>query len=329
MFVEILFDIIIVLIFYSIFIVLSIAFHELGHLVFGLITGYRFCSFRLFSFVWFKEDGKIKFQKTKFIFMGQCLMAPPFDESKFRFVWYNLGGGLFNIIALLIAILFAVVSSTFNGILTAVVAANAVFAVLSLVPMNSYVPNDAMNIKKALQSEAAKRGFYIMLFVNSETTSGKRFRDFDSELFQVKEPADFDNYFAAYTAICEAARLYDTGEYDKSFEQYNRLNIEKLQGYYKSSVNLDLLYFYIVHKPDFEKAKKLYADKEMQTLLHKLGTIIPSCKRVRAAYEYFVNDDKEKGRRLLEEAKNEIENYPNSGYRIMEKDYCLDLELLL
>ena len=93
---DILFNVAIFLVFYVIFIIFGIAVHELGHLVFGLLTGFGFCSYRLFSLVWFKEDGKIRFQNTKFIFMGQCLMAPPEDPEKFKFVWYNLGGGLFR-----------------------------------------------------------------------------------------------------------------------------------------------------------------------------------------------------------------------------------------
>jgi Tfp pilus assembly protein PilF len=80
-----------------------------------------------------------------------------------------------------------------------------------------------------------------------------------------------------------------------------------------------------VHRPDFEKAKSLYANKEMKTLLEKFGKIIPCTTRIQAAYEYFVNDDKEKGRKLLDKAITETEKYPNLGYRIMEKEYCLHL----
>ena len=32
--------------------ILQVILHEAGHLVFGLWTGYRFCSFRVFSWMW-------------------------------------------------------------------------------------------------------------------------------------------------------------------------------------------------------------------------------------------------------------------------------------
>ncbi|MBQ3106858.1 MAG: hypothetical protein IJC51_05275, partial [Eggerthellaceae bacterium] len=37
-------------------IVLQTIIHEAGHLVFGLVSGYRFSSFRIGSFMWMKTD---------------------------------------------------------------------------------------------------------------------------------------------------------------------------------------------------------------------------------------------------------------------------------
>ena len=34
--------------------------HEMGHLVFGKLSGYTFGSFRIFSFMWIKENGKLR-----------------------------------------------------------------------------------------------------------------------------------------------------------------------------------------------------------------------------------------------------------------------------
>ena len=38
---------------------LQTVIHEAGHLVFGLLSGYQYCSFRIGSFMWIKQDGKI------------------------------------------------------------------------------------------------------------------------------------------------------------------------------------------------------------------------------------------------------------------------------
>ena len=46
--------------------VLGIAIHEAGHLIFGLMTGYKFSSYRIFSLMWIKdENNKIKLKRFK------------------------------------------------------------------------------------------------------------------------------------------------------------------------------------------------------------------------------------------------------------------------
>lgn len=57
----------------------SILIHELGHLVMGLMTGYKFLSFRFLTFhVQHDENGKLKLFKQNIPgTMGQCLMIPP------------------------------------------------------------------------------------------------------------------------------------------------------------------------------------------------------------------------------------------------------------
>ena len=41
-------------------VVFMIATHELGHLIFGYLTGYRFVSYRIFSLPLLKENGKFR-----------------------------------------------------------------------------------------------------------------------------------------------------------------------------------------------------------------------------------------------------------------------------
>src|SRR5699024_5270507 len=52
-----------------------IIIHELGHLIFGLATGYSFVSFRVGSITIIREDGKFKNKKYSIPGTGgQCLM---------------------------------------------------------------------------------------------------------------------------------------------------------------------------------------------------------------------------------------------------------------
>ena len=61
-----------------------IIIHEAGHLVFGLMTGYKFCSFRVASFMWLKENGKLKLKRLSVAGTGgQCLMSPPDIKERY------------------------------------------------------------------------------------------------------------------------------------------------------------------------------------------------------------------------------------------------------
>ena len=45
--------------------IIQIILHELGHLLFGWVTGYRLLSFRLFSIVIFKQENQWKIGRLK------------------------------------------------------------------------------------------------------------------------------------------------------------------------------------------------------------------------------------------------------------------------
>ena len=51
--------------------IVSVMVHEAGHLVFGLMSGYGFCSYRIFNIIWLKTDDGIKVKKySPFLHFG-------------------------------------------------------------------------------------------------------------------------------------------------------------------------------------------------------------------------------------------------------------------
>ena len=77
---------------------LQLIFHEAGHLVFGLMTGYRFSSFRIGNFIWIRQGDRIRFGRYSLAgTAGQCLICPPdIEDGTFPVVLYNLGGVIQN-----------------------------------------------------------------------------------------------------------------------------------------------------------------------------------------------------------------------------------------
>ena len=73
---------------------LFIIIHEAGHLVMGLLTGYKYLSFRVGSIVLQKTEQGMKFKKYSIAGTGgQCLMIPPDMENPedVPYFWYNFG----------------------------------------------------------------------------------------------------------------------------------------------------------------------------------------------------------------------------------------------
>ena len=88
---------------------LQIIFHEAGHLVCGLLSGYRFVSFRVGSITLLKDgNGKLRFKRFKLAGTGgQCLMAPPDNVplDKIPTSLYNAGGVIANLLCAIVALL--------------------------------------------------------------------------------------------------------------------------------------------------------------------------------------------------------------------------------
>ena len=305
--------------------VVGLIVHELGHLVFGCLTGYRFNCFRLGPLAWFKEDDRIHFRIARNFAAGQCIMAPVEDFKEFKFVLYNSGGGIFNLILgfACLALVFVYSGDSIIGrLLVQSAAINIFFAITNLIPIKAWT-NDGANIFETLKSKDAVRGLYMILYANDMLSKGLRYRDFDKNLFKLDGTGKVNNYMEAYLILYEAAWLEDSGEYDAFVECLKRVNMKKMPGIIKGSIETDLLYYYTFYKPDHSKAKIVYNDKKLKKFL-KMP--LPGVARIAAAYEFFVEENEEKGKKLLEQAKKVAESWPNKGQRIMETEYIQNLE---
>ncbi|WP_099205961.1 M50 family metallopeptidase [Scatolibacter rhodanostii] len=298
--------------------VLTVPFHEAGHLLCGLLTGYRFSSFRIFSWVWTYQDGKIHFQKspTASFIGGQCLMVPPENEKEFKFVLYNLGGVLINFLLSAISLFVLMVrpKDIWNMPFLSLLVMNLVVGLMNIIP---FTINDGRNILKALQSKRAKHGMYILLKVNAEMAEGKRLRDYNETDFTLCDDDDFTNDFVYSLAVYAAGRFEDLGEHDKMIKIYDRLDLKKLPAFYANAVRADYLYYYIIHNPDYEKAKELYQTKKFSKFL-KMP--LPSIFRTQLAYDYFVLGEKEKARDNLPKLEELVKNTPSKGTQLLEQD---------
>lgn len=151
--------------------------HEFGHLVTGLISGYKYVFFRIWKFALVKESGKIKIKNFHIPgTLGQCLMAPPSikENGTFPFLFYNLGGIIFNFLFSIIGLI--VIAFSPLGLFISFLLSFSLVGIY-LGGTNSYpfgfVPNDGTNIQSLLRSDDSKKAFYNALLLNEKTVRDK------------------------------------------------------------------------------------------------------------------------------------------------------------
>ena len=171
------------------------------------------------------------------------------------------------------------------------------------------------------------RGMFLPHIIARELTRGGRYRDFDFEMFTINEPADVNNIFVAGLIIHNAKRLYDLEKYDENAELLARLNLSKLPMHSSGVAGLDLMYYYIVHKPDFNEAARICAEINVKKYMATYQHYVP-VMRTLSAYNYFVMGNKERGRAILTNALKMLSHEPSlkgHGGMLMEHDYCSKL----
>lgn len=261
-----------ILIFYFAFI-MQVIIHEAGHLIFGLISGYEFISFRVGSITIVKDDGKFKLKKFKIKGTGgQCLMMPKTNNyEELKYMLYNLGGTLMNAIVSITSLIVLVTVDTnkyTKVILLAFVFIGVVLVISNGVPMKlGGISNDGHNIISISKDKFIKYCFYTQLKVNGLLSKGMRVKDMPVEWFYVKDGADLNNHMVTYMKIMEANYYQDKLKFDLAKEYYENVldktpNIIKL---YENEIKCELLFYEILNE-NMEKVKELYT-KELRNYI--------------------------------------------------------------
>ncbi len=213
---------------------LHIILHESGHLLFGLLTGYRFSSFRIASFMWIKLEGKIHFKRHSLAGTGgQCIMTPPdMIDGRIPYVLYNLGGSLMNVAlsALCFVLrLFIPAANILSPLLFLMGMIGLVLALMNGLPLKlGGVNNDGHNALSMGKDSAALRAFWLQMKIAERIAAGVRLRDMPEEWFILPEGADKSNSMIATIEVFRCNRLMD----ELRFEEAEAAIGELLSGQY-------------------------------------------------------------------------------------------------
>lgn len=211
--------------FASLFLLITLALHtilhELGHLIFGLVSGYKFVSFRVGSLTLIKENDKFSFKKLSIPgTIGQALMAPTEGtKTDYPYKLYNWGGIIINIIITIISMALYLSSESEMVKLLALtsVVMGAYLIIMNAIPVEG-ANTDGTNLVDLNASEDARIALYNMLETNRLFQEGYRPREIPKELLDGEQYKDKNNPLVASMIGNSYSSLLDEGEYVKAFK---------------------------------------------------------------------------------------------------------------
>lgn len=304
----------------------QIIIHEAGHLVFGLMSGYKFNSFRINSFMWIKENGKVKFKRLAIAgTAGQCLMAPPEPvDGKIPVVLYNLGGVLMNIITgfAFLGMCFALSSIPLLLVVMLLFALiGFVLAIMNGVPMRmGTLNNDGYNTLELVRNKSALRAFWVQLKVSEMEAEGIRLKDMPDAWFSIPSDEQMKNGMIAATGVFVCNRLMDAQRFEKADKLMNHfLEINSgIVGLHRNLMICDRMYVEIITNNCREAVDAMFSKEQKKFM--KLMKDYPSVMRTEYAYALLCEKDKIKADNVKNRFEKYSKIYPYSGDMQSERE---------
>lgn len=300
---------------------LQIVIHEAGHLVFGLLTGYRFVSFRIAGAMWIRENGRLRFRRQSIAGTGgQCLMSPPdlTRDGRFPVVLYNLGGPLMNFVTGLVCLEGFLLLRQEKGLLPVfllmMAIAGVLFALINGIPMHSQlVDNDGYNALSLGKNPAAMRALWIQLKMNEQMAEGFRLRDMPQEWFVLPSGEEMKNSMTAALAVFACNRLMD----EQRFEEANQLMEDLLEkdtailGLHRALLNCDRIYCELILGSGRGTADRLF-DENQKKMMKAMKTYL-SVIRTEFTYALLAERDAAKAEKLRKRFEKSAKTWPYPG----------------
>lgn len=314
--------------------VLQTLIHEAGHLVFGLLTCYRFVSFRIFNLTIINKAGKFAFRRFSVLgTAGQCLMSPPARKPLHQapYALYNLGGVIANITVATIALAALLLVDRANYgpfmimFLSFTMLSGLVLTFLNGIPMKiGGMPNDGFNGLYLGRSANSRVCFGRQLLINEQLQNGVRLRDMPDEWFEIID-INLDDPLQLNVAIMKASRLIDRYDFAGALREFEYLcESAKKFVIFNREVDSELVFLYLVTGA-VDKAKALYT-KQLEAYVMHYAKTMSSKDRVRFALALYADNNPERALRLINNLKNHAHCYLLQGE--VESDLAIMNHLL-
>lgn len=300
--------------------------HEAGHLVFGLLTGYKFSSFRIGSFMWMKENGKLTLKRLSIAGTGgQCLMSPPeMKDGKIPLVMYNLGGSFINII---LGVLFGVGYFLCSGIpflsplLLIFAFVGIAIALMNGIPMRmGTVDNDGYNAFALSRNKEAVEAFWVQLKVVEQSSKGIRTKDMPSEWFAVPSDSAMKNSMVATRGVFACNRLMDAEQFEEADALMSHLlEIDSgIVGLHRNLLMCDRMFIELIGENRHDIIENMLTKEQKKFM--KAMKRFPSVLRTEYALAALFDKDKSKAEKIQADFEKVSKTYPYKHEVDSERD---------
>ena len=300
--------------------------HEAGHLIFGLLTGYKFSSFRIGSFMWMKENGKLTLKRLSIAGTGgQCLMSPPeMKDGKIPLVMYNLGGSFINII---LGVLFGVGYFLCSDIpfisplLLIFAVVGIAIALMNGIPMRmGTVDNDGYNAFALSRNKEAVEAFWVQLKVVEQSSKGIRTKDMPSEWFAVPSDAAMKNSMVAIRGVFACNRLMDAERFEEADVLMSHLlEIDSgIVGLHRNLLMCDRMFIELIGENRHDIIENMLTKEQKKFM--KAMRRFPSVLRTEYALALLFEKDKVKAEKIQAEFEKVSKSYPYKHEVDSERD---------
>ncbi len=297
-------------------IMIQLILHEAGHLVFGLLSGYRFNSFRIFNLMWLRENGHIRHKRMSIAGTGgQCLMAPPdLKDGKIPVLLYNFGGALVNLVTGVLCLAFAFMCpahSVGQTLLLFMSIVGVFFALMNGLPLAvGPVNNDGRNAIEMIRDPEAMKALWIQLKMNELISEGVRIKDMPAEWFITPTDEGMKNGMIATIGVLACNRLMD----EHRFEEADRWMAHVLSagngvnGLYRALLTCDRMYVELITTNRAEALERMRTKDQLKMM--KAMKNYPSVLRTEYAYALLGEKNREKADIILGQFDRHAGSYP-------------------
>lgn len=309
-------------IFLSIYLVvmIHIIFHEAGHMIGGLITGYRFLYFRIGSTTLVRTDNGFKIRKLTVPGTGgQCIMVPPeMKDRDYPVIIYHLGGGLMNIILSLVAIII-IKTCSLNPVATGYLEIFAIvgiyLGIANLVPLK-IISNDGANIIYLKNDLEERTALHKILNDEEDIINCKEVEETSLNI----DEADLSKTFiqGIFVNMMED-RFYKMEFEEAKYIDEKLLEKAKMNMTYEFMVKTTLSTIYLI-EGSVEQAEELLKDKSLKKYLKNKGVLHVEILNY-ARDRILEGKDGKKIRKRIEKMEDKY-IYPShikAAFEIMEK----------